>query len=54
MMVIKETKNYPLRIMFHLDHAYQKSITYIDKEEDLGVVMPMYNMLEYSGNYSIA
>ena len=21
--------------------------------EDLGIVMPMYNLLEYSGNYSI-
>ena len=27
--VIKEIKNYPLRIMLNLDHAYQKSIIYL-------------------------
>ena len=25
--------------------------TFIDDPEDLGIVMPMYNLLEYSGNY---
>ena len=28
--------------------------TFIDNAEDLGIVMPMYNLLEYSHNYSIA
>ena len=27
--------------------------TYIDNAEDLDIVMPMYNLLEYSDNYSI-
>ena len=25
----------------------------IDEAEDLGIVMPMYNLLEYSQNYSM-
>ena len=28
--------------------------TFVDKGEDLNIVMPMYNLLEYSGNYSVA
>ena len=27
--------------------------TFIDNAEDLGIAMPMYNLLEYSDNYSI-
>ena len=27
--------------------------TLIDEAEDLGIVMPMYNLLEYSQNYSM-
>ena len=27
--------------------------TFIDNAEDLGIVMPMYNPLEYSDNYSM-
>ena len=27
--------------------------TFIDTAEDLDIVMPMYNLLEYSDNYSI-
>ena len=34
-----------------LDHAYQKSNTFIDNAEDLDVVVPMYNLLEYVDNY---
>ena len=37
--------------MFHLEHAYQKLITFIDSAEDLDIVTPMYNLLEYSNNY---
>ena len=29
------------------------SNTFIDNAEDLDIVMPMYNMLEYSDNYSM-
>ena len=41
------------RIMLHLDHAYQNSITFIVSAEDLDIVMPMYNLLECSDNYSV-
>ena len=27
--------------------------TFIDTAEDLHIAMPMYNLLEYSGNYSM-
>ena len=40
--------------MLHLDHAYQKiNNTFIDNTEDLYIAMPMSNLLEYSGNYSM-
>ena len=39
--------------MVYLDHAYQKLITFIDNAEDLDIVMPMYNPLQYSDNYSM-
>ena len=40
--------------MFHLDHAYQKiNNSFIDNAEDLDIVMSMYNLLEYSDNYSM-
>ena len=43
-----------LRIMLHVRHAYQKvNNTFIDKAEDPNIVMPMYDLLEYSDNYSI-
>ena len=35
------------------DHTYQKSITFIDNAEDVDIVMPMHNLLEYSDNYSM-
>ena len=28
--------------------------TFIDNAEDLDIVMPIYNLLEYNGNYSMA
>ena len=40
-----------LKIMFHLDHAFQKLIK--DNTEDLDTAMLMYNLLEYSQNYSM-
>ena len=40
--------------MLHLGHTCQKSIkTFIDNAEYLDIVMPMYNLLEYSDNYSM-
>ena len=42
------------KIMLHLDHAWQKiNNTLIDSAEDLDIVMLMYNLLEYSPNYSM-
>ena len=41
--------------MHHLDHAYHKiDNTFIDNAEDLDIVIPMYNLLQYSDNYSMA
>ena len=38
--------------MLHLDHAYQKiNNTFINKEEDLDIVMPIHNLSEYINNY---
>ena len=39
--------------MLHLDHACQKLITFVDNTEDLYIVISMYNLLEYSDNYSM-
>ena len=36
--------------MLHLDHEYQKLITFTDNAEDLNIVMAMYNLLEYCDN----
>ena len=38
--------------MHHLRHVYQKLI-HIDNAENLDIVMPMYNLLGYSDNYSM-
>ena len=51
---VKAQKNLHLKIMLHLDHAFQKlNSTPIDNAEDLDMVMPMCNLLEYSQNYSM-
>ena len=40
--------------MSRLDNVYQDSITHcLDNVEDLNIAMPMYNLLEYSDNYSM-
>ena len=40
--------------MSRLDNVYQDSIThFLDNVEDLNIAMPMYNLLEYSDNYSM-
>ena len=39
--------------MLHLDHAYEKSITFIDNAENLDIVVLMYNLLGYSDNSSM-
>ena len=41
--------------MHHLlDWTSEINNTQIDNAKDIGVVMPMYNLLEYSNNYSKA
>ena len=53
-MIKQEIKNQPLRKMLHLDHAYKKiNNTFIDNADDLDIVVPMYNLLEYDNNYSM-
>ena len=43
-----------LKIMLQLGHAWQKiNNTLVDSAEDLDIVMLMYNLLEYSQNYSM-
>ena len=40
--------------MHHTDHAYQKTNnTFINNAEDLDIAMPMYDLVEYSDNYSL-
>ena len=38
--------------MHHSQIAEQINATFIDKVEHINVAMPMYNMIEYSDNYS--
>ena len=38
--------------MHHSQIAEQINATFIDKAEHINVAMPMYNMIEYSDNYS--
>ena len=33
--------------------TYKINNTFIDNAEDLDIAMPMYNLLEYSDNYSV-
>ena len=44
-----------IKTMLHLSTAFQKLMDYkliqIDNAEDLDVVMPMYDLFEYSKNY---
>ena len=39
--------------MLHVDHVYQKSITFIGKAENFDTVMPVHNLFGYSDNYSM-
>ena len=55
MMVIKKRK----KLTFKNNAPFRSCIskinnTFIDSAEDLDIVMPMYNLLEYSDNYSMA
>ena len=48
----KETEVLHLKIMHHLSTAFKKiNGVQIDNAEDLDVVIPMYNFLQYSKNY---
>ena len=53
-MIKKEIKSEPLRITAPFRSYISKiNKTFIDNAEDLDIVMPMYNLLEYSKNYSM-
>ena len=40
--------------MLHIDHAYKKiNDTFVDNAEYFDIEIPMYNLLEYSDNYSM-
>ena len=47
----EKTKALHLKIMHHLSTGFQINGVQIENAEDLDVVMPMYNLLEYSANY---
>ena len=51
MLLKQETKTESSKIMLHFDHSYQKSITHLSAMQIN--LMPMYNLLEYSDNYSV-
>ena len=40
--------------MRHLKNAKQINKTFVDKTEHINIAMPMYNLIEYSDNYSDA
>ena len=40
-----------LKIMLHLDRAFQKLTVHLDNAEDPDIVISMYNLQEYSQNY---
>ena len=41
-----------LKIVHHSENAEQINDTFIDEAEHINIVMPMYNLIEYSDNYS--
>ena len=47
----KETKALHLKTMHHLLTAFQINGVHIGNAEDFNVVMPVYNLFEYSKNY---
>ena len=51
--MMRTTKNFAFKNNAPFDSCISKiNKTFIDNAEDLDVVMPMYNLLEYSKNYS--
>ena len=54
-MLRKKIKSYYSKIMLHLGHAISKiENTFIGNSEDFEIVMSMFDLLEYSNNYSMA
>ena len=41
-----------LKDAHHLENAEQINETFVDNAEDINIAMPMYNLIEYSDNYS--
>ena len=48
MKLINQRKILRLTITLHLDHAYEKSVIFLDSAKDIAIVTPMYSLLEYS------
>ena len=54
MIIKKKIKIYPSRITLIFRSCISKiNNTFIDNAEELDIVMPMYNLLEYSDNHSM-
>ena len=51
-IMMNMTKNWLLKVMLRLFLAFISYITNIDNAEDLDIVIPMCNLLEYSKSYS--
>ena len=41
-----------LKIVHHLEHAQQINETFVDEAKHINITMPMYNLTQYSDNYS--
>ena len=41
-----------LKIVHHFLHIQQRLMTFVDKANHIYIAMPMYNLIEYSDNYS--
>ena len=58
-MLLMQINNYTekikelyLKCAYHSMTAYEKQIRQVNSARDLDVLMPMYNLTEYSGYYS--
>ena len=46
------TQKLHLKNAHHLENSEQINETFVDEAEHINIVMPMYNLVEYSDNYS--
>ena len=45
-------QKYHLKIVHHFKNAEQINETFVDDPQHINIAMPMYNLIEYSDNYS--